>query len=790
MDATHNMFCGETGLANPLSAMGMQVSFILVISHFFNLMLRTMGQPGPIAQILAGLVLGPTALSRINLVEKAFFLQNSMNYYQVVSFFSRILFMFLFGLETDMNYTKRNLNRVSLIACGGTVIGLLFGLAVSFYLYQQFGYGNSKIFFCMITMLNVAYTGSPIVIVLATELRFAASDAGRIAVSSALITEMGCLIIYNILLNLSVKAYFRGWLLILVTVGLVVINRYLALWLNKRHRNQKYLKAPEVLFILVLLLASSMIIEMEGSNSIIHCFVVGLMFPREGKTARTLSHQLSYSVYNFLLPVYFGYIGFQCNLGVFKSLNGAIGVGILILLSIGSKLCGTILVCRYLNMPTSEGIFLGFILNTRAYADLLFIGSASKSLINLNDDGYNVFVVSIVLNTIITGIIVSFLRKGEHRLFDNRYTALEFEEEQEELRILSCVYDPRQISTILALVLALNGSKSSPSICYLMHLIELVKKIKNNMFFHQKENAELSDEEEYHGGNDIVEINDAVDSFTAETKILIHNKRTVCPFETMYEDVCNDAEDLHAAIVLLPFHKHQRIDGKMESGKEGMRITNQKVLRHGPCSTGILVQRGNARVPEFSELITSEITQNVVTLFFGGPDDREAIAWSIRMAKHPRINLTVMRFLASASASASSQGSPGENAPLLEQKEILMSLSGEETVNEVDNTFMVDFYNRHVASGQIAYVEKNVEGGAETLAALRDIGSLYSLFIVGKGGRGNCSLTIGMSDWEECPELGAVGDVMASSDFDIHGSVLVIQQHKHVRKPVTETIQK
>jgi hypothetical protein len=47
-------------------------------------------------------------------------------------------------------------------------------------------------------------------------------------------------------------------------------------------------------------------------------------------------------------------------------------------LSIGSKLGGTLLVCRYLHIPTSEGTFLGFILNTRGYADLLFVAAAAK----------------------------------------------------------------------------------------------------------------------------------------------------------------------------------------------------------------------------------------------------------------------------------------------------------------------------------------------------------------------------------------------------------------------------
>ena len=86
---------------------------------------------------------------------------------------------------------------------------------------------------------------------------------------------------------------------------------------------------------------------------------------------------------------------------------------------------------------------------------------------------------------------------------------------------------------------------------------------------------------------------------------------------------------------------------------------------------------------------------------------------------------------------------------------------------------------RYVTSGQVGYVEKYVENGAETATALRDMADMYSLFIVGKGGRGLSPLTTGMSDWEECPELGTVGDLLASTDFNISGSVLVIQQHRH-----------
>lgn len=332
----------------------------------------------------AGLVLGP--MSHISYIKKTFFPASSINYYEVVSFFCRIHFMFLFGLEMNIHYTLRHLRLVSLVACGGALMGGIFGLSVSFYLWDQFEFpakDPAKPYFCMIIMLVLSYTSSPMVIRLAAELRFAALDVGRIAVSSSLITEMSCLLFFNAMVNFNKKrGILHAFSCLLVTTLVVLINRYLAVWLNARHRNQKYLKAPELLLIMFLLVTSSMITEILGYNSIINCFIIGLLFPKEGKTARTFLHKLGYSIYNFVLPVYFGYLGLQCDfINVFKSLDQTANTAILILLSIGSKLGGTLVVCRYLHIPTSEGIFLGFILNTRGYADLLFFGAAAKQVI-------------------------------------------------------------------------------------------------------------------------------------------------------------------------------------------------------------------------------------------------------------------------------------------------------------------------------------------------------------------------------------------------------------------------
>lgn len=83
-----------------------------------------------------------------------------------------------------------------------------------------------------------------------------------------------------------------------------------------------------------------------------------------------------------------------------------------------------------------------------------------------------------------------------------------------------------------------------------------------------------------------------------------------------------------------------------------------------------------------------------------------------------------------------------------------------------------------MVTGAVTYVERLVESSEELIRTLSSMEGMYSLYIMGKLIRGRAQqLTVGLSDWEEYPELGAIGDLLVSSDFMLNGSVLVIQQH-------------
>lgn len=328
-------------------------------------------------------MLGPTGLSNIHKVRDFFFQASAAEYYEVFGFFCRMLFMFLIGLETDHSHILRKFRLSSTIAYGGAIVGSIFGIAVSFFLHQQLMLNDKKKFgFVLVIILMMAYSASPVVIRIAGDLKFATSDIGRIAIYSSLINEITCLILFGLIISVHKNRFFRDvFLTIGVTSVVVVVNKFVAVWFNKRNRNQKYLRNPELFFMLSLLIGSSMIIEMYTSTSVISCFVIGLTFHKEGKTARTLVQKLSYCVYNFILPIYFGYLGFQFDASILGNFNSASVVIIVVLLSIGSKISGTLAACHYLNIPLNHGVFIGFCLNLKGHADLMFIGQATSSLV-------------------------------------------------------------------------------------------------------------------------------------------------------------------------------------------------------------------------------------------------------------------------------------------------------------------------------------------------------------------------------------------------------------------------
>lgn len=239
-------------------------------------------------------------------------------------------------------------------------------------------------------------------------------------------------------------------------------------------------------------------------------------------------------------------------------------------------------------------------------------------------------------------------------------------------------------------------------------------------------------------------------------------------------------------MIILPFHKQwRRRDGDNddddsndqnveemveENVGHAWRVVNQRVLKEAPCSVAVLVDRG------FGPNVTT--AQNVCVVFFGGPDDREALELGSRMAEHPGVKVTVVRFVETTYTDENDEG--GTRMRRLSWRggmENMYSFSAagkrsQEAEEEVDEA----------AVGRkregVVYVEKDggsVDVEEEVVAIGRDGG--YDLVVVGKGRFPTRMVAALAERTPEHAELGPIGDILASSSNGVKSSVLVVQQH-------------
>ncbi|MQL91748.1 hypothetical protein Taro_024374 [Colocasia esculenta] len=696
---------------------------------------------------------------------------------------SQQLFMFLIGMETDIPYLTRSGRKATIVTVGGAAVSTAMAGILSPLVYWQFSAFGSFPAFTGTLMVVFASTSAPLLIRICTELKLSNSEVGRLAISVSLINDVAAMIL---LVAVSVTANLLGLatgrnVIKLFTAGVIMalslaMVRPLVRYLNRRNRLRQRIGLSEVIGIVICVCFVSSMIDLLGYTSSITAFLMGLLFSREGGTARTLEGRLSYLVHNVALPLFFGINAMQVN---FSQLHGRVAWGLVTVVVFGtlSKVAGTVVAAQYLNMPLSEGLVLGFLLNVKGHIDIILIDLALKHHV-LSREAALALLGRVVVNSLIAGPLTAVVVRNERKGLQYRAVGLEFQKPEAELRVLACVYGHGELPTLLNFIELAAGTEKTPIAAYVMQLVELTNKTTTTMLYHQQEDH--SADEDDLGADQTRQINAAVDAFTQESGITVRQVNAVSPFTTMHEDVCHGAEDVSASLVVLPHYKSLRVDGMMVTANEGPRRVNGKVLAHAPCTVGVLVDRGLGGATQVS---SNKSSYHVMVLFFGGADDREAVALGCRLAMHPCVSLAVIRFLRSSRV----EYEPGVEVQSSKGEEVLMVINEHEE-SQADEAFLSSFYTRFVVSGMATYAVKMVESSAETVTVLREMDGMYSLFLVGRGRRSLSPLVRGLGEWEESPELGPVGDLLASSDFIVNGSVLVLQQHSLYNNSGSSTV--
>eukprot|EP00252_Welwitschia_mirabilis_P019706 TRINITY_DN4637_c0_g2_i1.p1 TRINITY_DN4637_c0_g2~~TRINITY_DN4637_c0_g2_i1.p1 ORF type:complete len:454 (-),score=27.52 TRINITY_DN4637_c0_g2_i1:277-1638(-) len=404
-----------------------------------------------------------------------------------------------------------------------------------------------------------------------------------------------------------------------------------------------------------------------------------------------------------------------------------------------------------------------------------------------------------LVTTFITTPVVTFIYKPARKRSPYKHRKIQRDKLNDELRILACIHGTRNIPSMINLIEASRGTRKSALRLYIMHLVELSERSSAIMMVHKARKNGLPFWNRNRPEQDQIVI--AFQAYGQLSKVTVRPMTGISGFHSMHEDICNIADQKRAAMIILPFHKCQRVDGVLETVNVGLRTVNQRVLKHAPCSVGIMVDRG---LGGQSQLAPASMDHHVAVLFFGGPDDREALAFGRRMAEHPGISLKVVRFIPGTDYDnvsikvtplpehlheANKDAYRFATAAMNMEQEKEMDDEALSKILKKDDPVLVssprisspasasspekDFHN------SIEYEEHVTSKTAEAVMEIAR-SNKYDLFLVGRG-RFPTTLVADLVDRRaECAELGPIGDLLASPNVETRASVLVIQQHDAV----------
>tara|TARA_R110002124_G_scaffold233406_1_gene398752 strand:+ start:127840 stop:129021 length:1182 start_codon:yes stop_codon:yes gene_type:complete len=249
-----------------LSSIEFQMSLLLFMALGGYLLSNILKQPAVVGVILAGVLIGPTALNLIHYSE----------FVASIAHIGAVVLLFVIGLE----FKVKEITKPSyfLIALGGIVLPWIGG----FWIAQAFGFEFGKAI-----IISVALTATSIAITADTlrEMGKLKSEAAQAIIGAAIIDDILALLALAIAEQLAgggievpVLLLFSAKAMVFIAIGGFVGLRVLTPLIHKIDKSDISNKYPDFIFILVMMVAFlyAMAAEAMSLSAIVGAFIAGV----------------------------------------------------------------------------------------------------------------------------------------------------------------------------------------------------------------------------------------------------------------------------------------------------------------------------------------------------------------------------------------------------------------------------------------------------------------------------------------------------------------------------------
>ncbi|CDU22129.1 related to KHA1-Putative K+/H+ antiporter [Sporisorium scitamineum] len=408
--------------SNPLRLFIIQAAIIIIVTRVLGFVLQKIRQPRVIAEVIGGILLGPTAMGRIPGFTEHIFPSPSLPYLNLVSTLGLVLFLFLVGLEVDVRVIRRCAKESTAISVAGMVLPFGLGAAVSVGIYNTFIDKNNVSFghFVLFTGVAMAITAFPVLARILTETKLLYTKVGVIVLAAGVGNDVvGWVLLALTVALVNADTGLTALYILLCAIGWVLILFFLIkpafIWLARR--TGSFENGPNqvmIMITLLLVLVSAWITDIIGVHPIFGSFLVGLMIPHEGGYAIALTEKMEDLVLVIFLPIYFALSGLKTNLGDLNSGKAWAYTVAIIVIAFFSKFIGCAATAKAFGFNLRESAAVGTLMSCKGLVELIVLNIGLSAGI-LDTRVFSMFVLMAVVSTVITTPLTLWIYPESHR---------------------------------------------------------------------------------------------------------------------------------------------------------------------------------------------------------------------------------------------------------------------------------------------------------------------------------------------------------------------------------------
>ena len=380
----------------------LSLTVILIACKACGFIIKRLGQPPVIGEMVAGVLLGPSLLGAVAPdLAHALFPPDARPVLYAIAQIGLTLYMFVVGIEFRADLLKTNLRTAAGVSIAGILAPFALGSILAWWFLRVGG------FFTPATPLSMAMlfigaamsiTAFPMLARIILEHGLTGTRAGTIALAAGSLDDaIAWILLAGVLGGISGKPMLFVAALgggIIYTLFCMLVVRPLLRRLNSVWNDDVGMLG----LIAVLLCTGGWFTDMIGLYSVFGAFILGLAIPR-GSLAEKTAERIGPLTTALLLPVFFTYSGLNTKIGLLNSPALWLNCGLIILAAIAGKLFACYAAGRLSGENHRDSLTIATLMNARGLMELILLNIGFQAGL-ITQTLFTMFVLMAVVTTL------------------------------------------------------------------------------------------------------------------------------------------------------------------------------------------------------------------------------------------------------------------------------------------------------------------------------------------------------------------------------------------------------